>query len=558
MDSANTVQRDSNVSLEVKVYAAVNKAPAPRSSDFTHMLAGVATATRSVPHTYPIAAIFAISATNAETISPKLLRFSECRELHLSRQVNKTCNKYAHAPIRNSCGLNMYQKNKGGNTMLKAFRRHLKSCPHRGKGRKYAKCSCPVWVGGKYGGKPLRRSLDTCNWEQACRTIMDIEAGINNKKDKSIADGVQKFLGGCAKRLAVTTFDRYRLVLMLFLKFCSSRGITRMRAIDCELLTDFVGTLHLASRTVRTRIGDMRVFFNYAVAMGWCDTSPAARLKLPRITEAPVVPFSREEDKAILAAVDSYPTRNTYGYDNRARVRAFVLTLRYTGLRIGDVVKLTPDRLKDERLLLYTSKAGTPVHLPVPQILVHALKVIRKGNNHYFWTGVSRVKSGVTGWELILSKLFKLAGVKGHAHMYRHTLATELLIRGVPIENIAMILGNTPEIVRKHYAPWIAARQKALDESVMSTWDATSVTNGNEEAADDADSTTEIRPQPRNATEAYYKRAGETASGDEAVSSAASSSVHLEKSETDLDEGIDKKDEDESSESTKKNYKSAA
>ena len=38
-----------------------------------------------------------------------------------------------------------------GADMLTPYRRHLKKCPHRGKGRKYtkaAKCSCPLWCDG--------------------------------------------------------------------------------------------------------------------------------------------------------------------------------------------------------------------------------------------------------------------------------------------------------------------------------------------------------------------------------------------------------------------------
>jgi integrase len=58
------------------------------------------------------------------------------------------------------------------------------------------------------------------------------------------------------------------------------------------------------------------------------------------VTNRPVIPFTEDEQKAILQAINQYPTANTLGYDNRARVLAFILTLRYTALRISDVVKL--------------------------------------------------------------------------------------------------------------------------------------------------------------------------------------------------------------------------
>src|ERR1017187_7203132 len=46
----------------------------------------------------------------------------------------------------------------------------------------------------------------------------------------------------------------------------------------------------------------------------------------------------------------------------------------------------------------------------------------------------------------------------------RHTLATELLGNGATFEDVADVLGNSPEIVRKHYAKWSPARQARIDE----------------------------------------------------------------------------------------------
>ncbi len=54
-------------------------------------------------------------------------------------------------------------------------------------------------------------------------------------------------------------------------------------------------------------------------------------------------------------------------------------------------------------------------------------------------------------------------------HRFRHTLATRLLARGVGFEEIADILGNTPEIVRKHYANESKGRQDRIDELILDT-----------------------------------------------------------------------------------------
>jgi integrase len=61
--------------------------------------------------------------------------------------------------------------------------------------------------------------------------------------------------------------------------------------------------------------------------------------------------------------------------------------------------------------------------------------------------------------------VFKKSGVKNaHAHRFRHTLATRLLGNGATYDNVADILGNTAEVVRKHYGKWSKGRQDKIDE----------------------------------------------------------------------------------------------
>jgi site-specific recombinase XerD len=57
------------------------------------------------------------------------------------------------------------------------------------------------------------------------------------------------------------------------------------------------------------------------------------------------------------------------------------------------------------------------------------------------------------------------------AHMFRNTFAVELLKKGVSLEHVAMLLADSPEIVRDHYYPWVPDLQKELERAVQSTGD---------------------------------------------------------------------------------------
>jgi site-specific recombinase XerD len=73
-----------------------------------------------------------------------------------------------------------------------------------------------------------------------------------------------------------------------------------------------------------------------------------------------------------------------------------------------------------------------------------------------------------------LASVFRLAKIEhGHSHRFRDTFSTSLLEHGVSVETVAMLLGTTPAVVIKHYAPWIKARQAALEAVVRLTWAAT-------------------------------------------------------------------------------------
>jgi integrase len=125
--------------------------------------------------------------------------------------------------------------------------------------------------------------------------------------------------------------------------------------------------------------------------------------------------------KRIVAACDHYG-------GNRARIKAFVLTMRYTGLRIGDVWAQT--QVVDGKVFVRTAKTGQPVSVPVPPDVVAALGKVENGSDRYFWTG-KNIRSAVSNWSRYLGSVFELANIQnGHSHRFRDTCAVELLLAG--------------------------------------------------------------------------------------------------------------------------------
>jgi integrase len=225
----------------------------------------------------------------------------------------------------------------------------------------------------------------------------------------------------------------------------------------------------------KKKLEALRTFFQFCWEAGWISQNPAMKLKAPKTSTPPTLPFTDEEVSRILAACGQYSANyGGTGHANAHRLRALVLLLVNSGLRIRDAVTLSRERIDDKgNLFLHTAKTGVPVKLPLPSTVVEALSgVVGTSSQYFFWTGESKPKSAVGDWQRSLRKLFRLASIpNGHPHRFRHTFAARLLQAGAGLESVARLLGHqSTRITEKYYASWIKERQEQLEADVRRTW----------------------------------------------------------------------------------------
>jgi integrase len=255
--------------------------------------------------------------------------------------------------------------------------------------------------------------------------------------------------------------------------FASANNLRFLAEFDVNWAGQFRSSWKDGALSSTKKLERLRAFFRFAQKRKWTLETPASELRGPRVVAKPTMPFTPEEMQRILAAVDLYIEETpANGLENARRIRALVLILIYSGMRIGDSVGLSTDRIDGNRLFLYTQKTSVPVHTILPDFVLCTLESTpRCSDKYFFWSGIGKLDSVVRSWQTRLRKLFRLAKVSGNPHRFRDAFAVRLLLAGIPIERVSILLGHqSVRVTEKHYNPWVRSRQEQLEADLAHAW----------------------------------------------------------------------------------------
>lgn len=339
---------------------------------------------------------------------------------------------------------------------VQPYTRHSQTCPKRAD-RYWKRCKCPKWLWTSGDGKQSRISARTRSWERAEQLARKRMSGTSVAREDGrprIADAAAQYL---REKESHNITHRYvehleSLLQRQFVPWCKQEALVYLDQVTLSQLERY--------RQTWTAKNSGR--------------HPVALLSPVNVKSGQAGYFTPDEMQRILDACPLLYPHKGYHEDSAEfltqKMRAFVLLLRWSGLRIGDATTLARARLSDDdKLLLHTAKTGAHVFVPLPPHVAAEIRALP--GEYFFWSGTAQVDGTTKNWRAKLKALFRIANVKGHPHMLRDTFAVELLQRGVSVEIVAMLLGHSSvKTTERHYSPWVAARQKQLEDSVRKAW----------------------------------------------------------------------------------------
>ncbi len=282
-----------------------------------------------------------------------------------------------------------------------------------------------------------------------------------------ISEAIKGFLicktGNRKGDLSPKTIRLYRHLLG---HLSNSLGNPDIEAVTASDLDRFMTSLALPKRGLSAYAQDnyykaIRSLWRWAVDT--MQVPPAhAKLRQPLVIAEPVIPYSKQDIKRIMAACE-YTTRTcsvsrkpyTQRRHTQTRDKAIICLLLDTGLRIGEITRLTmADLFLDHnslRVLPYHSgKKSKPREVPFGRTA-----------KRWLWQYISEFKPSnqaplfgltTTGLTRLFARLGQRAEVPNvHAHRFRHTFAIEYLRNGGDLFTLQYILGHSDLTMCRRY-----------------------------------------------------------------------------------------------------------
>jgi integrase len=281
-------------------------------------------------------------------------------------------------------------------------------------------------------GTPDRRLAEAVLAKRRAEVFEGRWTGRLRDSKTALRQAIPEFLAVYSKPRKVSWKDD-RFVLGRFAAYLGPNAY--LQDIDRRLVERFLLELlshGISKARVNRYIAALKCFFNRSIDWGKLQTNPCRGIKL-----YPETPRTHWLEAGQIAQLVEHSS---------PRLRPIVQVALLTGLRLGDILRLSWDRIDfDQKLIrIMQGKTQTPLLLPMSEALAEVLRGIPRVMDspnvfHQLGRSVRRF-----GWvRTDFNKAIKAAGLVGtRFHDLRHTAATQLRRLGRDLQVVQQLLGH--------------------------------------------------------------------------------------------------------------------
>jgi site-specific recombinase XerD len=273
-----------------------------------------------------------------------------------------------------------------------------------------------------------------------------------------------------ARRASPATIATYTSAVLLLAVYLTAQGMpTAVSGIRREHIEAWLSDLlaRRAPATAHNRFRGCQAFFNWLTEEGEVRVSPMARMKPPRLPEAPVPVMREAEQRRLLDACAK--DHSFAGRRDEAILRIFM----DSGVRRAEILGLMLDDVDlDQGLLRVTGKGSRTRIVAIGANTVRALDRYLRARTRYMderrrqerrsadaadvpWLWLGRKgRLQETGMAELIRERGRQAGIAGrlYPHMFRHTYAHQAQAAGMSETDLMTIAGWRSRAMLGRYA----------------------------------------------------------------------------------------------------------
>ena len=206
----------------------------------------------------------------------------------------------------------------------------------------------------------------------------------------------------------------------------------------------------LTKRSIQTYMRHIKVFLTFCFEEGFHSEPLHQKLKLPK-AERPIIEILTDDEIAVILKTFS-------GTENEKRNRALILILLDCGLRLSELVGIKICDINFSKGYIMVNGKGrkgriVPIGERVTQDMHEYIRFRGDAETNYLFQTNNLTPMTSACVHSLMRKLKKRTGIKRiHAHLFRHTFATNFLVHGLgDVYELSRILGHSEIRVTEKY-----------------------------------------------------------------------------------------------------------